>query len=193
MTKGSDLNEPLELKQLWMRCLQALDSLTVKLAANAGVVIGDVDVKSAGITISQTPAVTAGAYSAGDAVGGLLTFANAARVSGDGGVVKSVTIIDDNGQGKIMELWLFDSAPTDVADNAAWSTLAEADMEKLVGIIPTLNGTWYAAGTAKACVIECAVRYDCVATSLYGKLVTRETPSFAAVDDVTVKIGLLQD
>ncbi|MBU2395757.1 MAG: hypothetical protein KKH70_20675, partial [Gammaproteobacteria bacterium] len=69
-----------------------------KLAANSGVDIGDVDVKSiaagethlgevggSGITIQQTPTVTAGAYSANDAVGGLLTFANAGRVSAGGG------------------------------------------------------------------------------------------------------------
>jgi hypothetical protein len=43
------------------------------------------EVGSPGTTISQTPTITAGAYAAGDAVGGLLTFANAARVSGGGG------------------------------------------------------------------------------------------------------------
>lgn len=48
-----------------------------------------------GISISQTPTVTAGAYTAGDAVGGLLTFANAARNSGGGGVIKDVIILDD--------------------------------------------------------------------------------------------------
>jgi len=168
--------------------------LAVQLQAGAAMV-GNVGVTSYGITISQTPTVTAGAYAAGDAVGGLLTFAGAARVAGDGGVVKSVTIIDDSGQGKIMELWLFDSTITDVADNALWSTCVEANMEKLIpgGIIPTLNGTWYQAGTAKACVIECSVRYDCVATALYGKLVTREITTLAATDDITVRIGLLTD
>jgi len=40
------------------------------------------EVKLHGITISQTPVVTAGAYSANDAVGGLLTFADAAPLVG---------------------------------------------------------------------------------------------------------------
>jgi len=38
-----------------------------------------------------------------------------------------------------------------------------------------------------------AQRYDLTGTSMFGQLVTRGTPTFAAVDDVTVKIGLLQD
>ena len=50
------------------------------------------EIISDGITISQTPTVTAGAYAANDAVGGLLTFAKAARVAGRGGVIKGLKI-----------------------------------------------------------------------------------------------------
>ena len=167
--------------------------------------IGDVDILSIaagethvgsvsthGKTISLTPAVTAGAYSAGDAVGGLLTFANAARVSAGGGVVKSLILIDDAGQDVVLELWLFKVTFTAIDDNAAWAP-AEADLENLVGIISTADGDWFAAGTPSAARVECSLRYDLTGTSLFGQLVTRGTPTFAAVDDVTVKIGLLQD
>ena len=56
------------------------------------------EIMSAGEIISQTPTVTAGAYSANDAVGGLLTFANAARFDKGGGIIKDVIILDDAGQ-----------------------------------------------------------------------------------------------
>ena len=147
---------------------------------------------SAGISISQTPTVTAGAYSAGDAVGGLLTFANAARASGDGGVIKDLLILDNAGQDAELELWLFNATFTAMADNAAWAP-SEADLRKLVAIVSTADGAWFAAGTPSAARVECSQRYDCAATSLFGQLVTRGTPTFAATDNITVVLGLLTD
>lgn len=153
---------------------------------------GAITAESSGTTISQTPTVTAGAYSANDAVGGLLTFANAARSSGGGGVIKDVLFLDDAGQDVTLELWLFKDTFTAMADNAAWAP-SQSDLRNLVAIITSDDGSWCAAGTPSACVVEVSQRYDCDGTALYGQLVTRDTPTFAATDDVTVIIGLLQD
>ena len=155
---------------------------------------GNIPVSSGGTTVSQTPTVTAGAYVAGDAVGGLLTFASAARETGGGGVLKTVVIIDDAGQDEELELWLFNQTFTAMVDNAAWAP-SEADLENLVGVISTEDSAqgWLAAGTPSAITIDVATRYDLTGTSLFGQLVTRGTPTFAATDDVTVKVGLLQD
>jgi len=149
---------------------------------------------SEGATVSQTPEITAGAYSAGDAVGGLLTFANAARRSGGGGVIKTVTIIDDAGQDAELELWLFDRTFTAIADNSAWAP-AEADLERLIGVISTEESSqgWLAAGTPSAVTIDVSARYDVTGTSMFGQLVTRGTPTYVATDDLTIKVGLLQD
>lgn len=178
-----------------------------KLTANSGTDIGDVDVLSIaagethigqvgseGATIPLTPSVTAGAYTAGDAVGGLLTFANAARVSEGGGVVKNLLIIDDAGQDAELELWLFDRTFTAMADNAPWAP-SEADLENCIGVISTEDSTrgWMAAGTPSVIDVEVSRRYDLAGTSLFGQLVTRGTPTFVASDDVTLKIGLLMD
>jgi hypothetical protein len=145
-----------------------------------------------GTTISLTPTVTAGAYTANDAVGGLLTFANAARVSGGGGLIKNVIILDDAGQDAALELWLFNATFTAMSDNAAWAP-SQADLRKLVAIVSTADGAWYAAGTPSAARIEVSQRYDLVGTSMFGQLVTRGTPTFAATDDVTVIISVQQD
>lgn len=145
-----------------------------------------------GITISQTPTITAGAYAANDAVGGLLTFANAGRGVGLGGVIKNCIILDDAGQDAEMELWLFDRTFTAMADNAPWDP-SQADLRNLIAIISTVDGAWFAAGTESAARIEVSQRYDVLGTSLFGQLVNRGTPTFAATDDVTVRIMLLQD
>ncbi len=151
-----------------------------------------VPIETAGLSITQTPTVTAGAYSANDAVGGLLTFSDAARKAGYGGVIKDMLILDDAGQDAEMELWLFRETFTAETDNDGWSP-SEADLRKLVGIITTSDGAWFAAGTPSAARVEASQRYDLVGTSLYGQLVTRGTPTFSATDDVTVIIGLLLD
>jgi len=143
------------------------------------------------IIISQTPTVTAGAYTAGDAVGGLLTFANAARAAGMGGVAKNLLVIDDAGQDVEMELWLFKQTFTAMADNAPWAP-SEADLRNLVGIISTADGAWFAAGTPSVARVEPSQGYTCVGTSLFGQLVTRGTPTFAATDDVSAILGLLR-
>ena len=143
------------------------------------------------ILISQTPAVTAGAYGANDAVGGLLTFADAARATGMGGVVKSLLILDDAGQDVEMELWLFRETFTAMADNAAWAP-SQADLRKLVGIISTADGAWFAAGTPSAGRVEASQTYTCTGTSLFGQLVTRGTPTFAATDDISIVLGCLR-
>jgi hypothetical protein len=147
---------------------------------------------SVGTTISASIVVTAGAYSAGDAVGASLAFANAARVSGYGGVIKDVLILDDAGQDAEMELWLFSASFTGMADNDAWDP-SQADLRNLVAIVTTDDGAWFAAGTESVARIEVSQRYDLDGTTMFGQLVTRGTPTFAATDDVSVFVGLLQD
>ena len=146
-----------------------------------------------GITLALTPAITAGAYAANDAVGGLLTFALAGRqVSEGGSILVDVLIVDDAGQDAELELWLFNQTFTAMADNAAWAP-AEADLENCIAVVSTSGSTWRAAGTPSVINIECTRRIDLAGTSLFGQLVTRGTPTYVATDDLTVKIKLLQD
>ena len=154
--------------------------------------VGGIGVTSHGITITQTPTITAGAYIAGDNVGGLLTFADAVRLAGGGGVIKDVLIIDDAGQDAELELWLFDQIFTPGADNAAWAP-TEAELHNLITVISTVDINYIAGGTPSVIPIEVARRYDCIGTDLFGRLVTRGTPTYVATDDLTVRIMLLQD
>ena len=157
---------------------------------------GHLILTSKGTTIAQTPTITAGAYAAGDAIGGLLTFANAAAVIAGGGVIKSVLMVDDAGQDAELELWLFNQTFTAMSDNAPWAP-SETDLENCIAVISTQESTqgWLAAGTPSTIDIEVARRFDLTGgTSLFGQLVNpTDTPTYAATDDLTVKVGVLQD
>jgi len=106
-------------------------------------------------------------------------------------MLQEVIIIDDAGQDSETELWLFDVTFVAMADNAPWAP-SEADLRNLVAIISTGAGAWYPAGTPSVARVVTTQRYDLVGTSLFGQLVTRGTPAFAAVDDVIVKITVNQ-
>lgn len=189
-----------------------------KLAANSGVDIGDVDVTSiaagtnligkvsidqvtananevvvkngGGKSISVTPTITAGAYSAKDAVGGMMTFANAARVSGGHGVINSLTIVDKDDEKAQLELWVFNADPSGVADNAPMD-FADADMAKLVGIIPISTADYYSLlDNGAACIRGVLLQFDCAATSLFAQLKCVGTPTYTGTSDLIVTLGI---
>ena len=176
------------------------DENRMEVALPGGVVVdatgqGDVPVSRTGTTIMASSPVSAGViYAAGDNLGGLLTFANAAKVEGGGGVIMGVMLTDDAGQDADTELWLFDSTFTAGADNDAWAPV-EVQLHTLVAVISTKESSqgWISAGTPSVCDIEVNRRFDCTGTSLFGRLVTRGTPTEAAIDDVRVRLMLSQD
>ena len=68
-------------------------------------------------TFSATPTITAaGAYTAGDALGGLITFAKAADKTFGSGNMISITVIDNDKESAALELHLFNQTFTASAD-----------------------------------------------------------------------------
>jgi len=177
------------------------------LGANDGVDIGNVDVASitAGethigevggrcTTISVTPTLTvAGAYTAGEFVGTsatALVFANAVRVSAGSGIIESAVLVDYALQSVACELWLFDTAVTPPADNAAW-TITDAHSATCIGVIPF--STYYASALNSVSSEKgLGIAFKAIATTIWGALVTRGTPTYAS-GDVTVRLSIMQD
>lgn len=160
-----------------------------------GTITDAVTVSKSGTAILASSPVSAGTiYTAGDNLGGLLTFTNAAKVVGGGGKIMGVIITDDAGQDADTELWLFDRTFTAGVDNAPWSPV-EVELHNLVAIISTKESSqgWIDAGTPSVCDIEVARRFNCIGTSLFGRLVTRGTPTEVAIDDIRVRLMLSQD
>lgn len=141
--------------------------------------------------IVQTPAITAGAYTAGDAIGGLLTFASAARAAGRKGEVVQVSIIDDAKQSAPIDIVLFNQTFTSTADNAAFDP-SDADLQNCLGYVSVAN-TDYAefndnCVATKSSGLQMPFSYELIGTSLFGQMVTRIGDTWAATDDLTVKL-----
>lgn len=143
-----------------------------------------------------TPTVTAGAYGAGDVVGGLLEF----PVDGtkDSGLIVRVQIVDAGNVKAACKLYLFSEKPNVIADNAAFAP-TRAALEAMLGPIAiaaadyvTLNSIAQASAPTTPdsnLAIPFKLGY---AGTLYGYLVCDATPTYIAVDNLTVRIiGLL--
>jgi len=143
-------------------------------------------------SISQTPTITAGLYSGGDALGGLLTFAQMTNAQGTG-IVTSFIVIDEGAQSAALDLVLFDQTFTATADNSAF-TVSDADAVNIIGVVPVVAGDYVdmmASDTATVKNIGLAFKARNTGT-IFGQLVTRGTPTYAATDDITVKLVVEQ-
>ena len=124
---------------------------------------------SVGVT-GVTTATTA--YSAGDQVGSLITLSNAARISGGGGTIVGVTLIDPSDIIGAYDVVFFDATATLAADNAAFS-ISDADSLEIVGIVQ-LAGAFDIGGSRVAQSWSMALPYVCNGgTSLFAALITR--------------------
>lgn len=149
-----------------------------------------------GLPIDVAPTLTvAGAYISGDYVGtsgAAMEFANAARATGLTGTVTSAVLVDYANQQIAGELWLFDTAPTPPADNAAW-TISDAHAARCIGVIPF--STYYASAlnaVSNGNMPNGGLDFKAAATSLFGGFVTRGAPTYAT-GNLTFRLFVRQD
>lgn len=145
------------------------------------------------ITISQTPTITAGAYAAKDAVGGKLTFANAARKTGGTAVIEGLIVKDLGQQMAELDLVLFDQDFTSTTDNDPFDP-SDADLANCIGVL-TIVAADYADFTDNSVgtVQNLKLPITVAATSIYGQLVSRGTPTYTSTSDLQVKLIIRHD
>lgn len=144
--------------------------------------------------ISQTPTISTAAYTAKDAVGGLLTFTDAGRLAHGSGIVHAVTIIDKDAEAAELVLVLFDRSFTPTADAAPFDP-TDADLANCVGKITVAASDYQAFNdNAVGQVKNVGLPFQTFADgNLYGQLMCTGTPTYTATSDLVVKLHILQD
>jgi len=142
--------------------------------------------------ISVTPTVsTTPAYTAKDAVGGLLTFSNAARVSGGTITIQSVVVIDNSQQRPPLDLVLFDRTFTNSSDNAIFAP-SDSDLLNTIGVVSVAAWSDFSTNSvATRFGLGMAAKLN--GTDLFGQLVTSGAVTFVATNDITVILQIVQD
>lgn len=137
----------------------------------------------------QQPTVTASsAYTAGDAVGGKISF----KVFGDSGFLYKLTLQDEDKNAVEYDLLLFNADFTHPGDGNA-ATVAAADMSKLVGVINVPSDSFHDFDSVHIATITTQVLpYNTPSIGgLFGMLVTRGTPTYTGTDHVIIKLTAL--
>lgn len=147
------------------------------------------------VVSSVTPAVEATPdYSTGDVMGGKMTIANAARLSGGSGKLESIVMASKVDMTVDIDVVIFDSDPsaTTFTENSAVA-LDAADAAKVIGVV-TIS-TRHDLGTPViASVRGLGIPFDCAAgTSLYAVCVARGTINLGSTSDLTFRFGITQD
>jgi hypothetical protein len=151
------------------------------------------DVGPVSKTLAADLATTAGAYAAGDNVGGKLTFENAARVAGATIRVVDLMVLDLANQKIVGSLYLFSDdlvAGSTSTTNAAQVIHAD-DLGKLVARIPVAAADYASVDTKGVAHVAVDRVLSLVGTSLYGVFVTEGTPTYAT-SGLKVRLGIVQ-
>lgn len=145
-------------------------------------------------TVTATPTITAGAYAAGDAVGGKLTFSNVADGSGRSILINTLVLKDLAKQLASLQLVLFNQDFTATLDNDPFDP-TDADLANCCGIIP-ITGSDYGSFNDNAVAVVRSVGLELAlsgSNDLYGQLFTvSSTPTYASTSDISVTLVGLQ-
>ncbi len=152
--------------------------------------------------VRTTPAVTAGAYSAGNVVGGIQTIGPLGSAFGRG-IIKDIAVVDKANQKAAMTVLFFSDNPTasTFTDKAA-PVIAAADEGKFLGKVEIATTDWTTIGAKAVATKECStVIASLIAAALqtdgqrtiYSVVVTSGTPTYASTSDLTFIYGLLLD
>jgi hypothetical protein len=155
--------------------------------------IGEVGGNAITIPVAQTVTASS-AYASGQAIGGLITLSNAARVAGGSGLIQSVLVDTKSAQTTSTDVVLFSANPSasTCTDKTAFS-VAAADFDKVIGVAHVTD--WTSLGTPSVGQAQnLAVPFALTSGStIYACAVTRGTPTFSSTSDVTVAVRILRN
>ena len=144
----------------------------------------DVIASSQAINIIPTITTSAGIYSSGDNIGGLLTLSNATRIIGGTCMLDSIHVRDNLNQSAALSILLFSSSPATgatITDNAAF-VYGTTAFTKQIGII-NVAALDYTTFNSKSSASLSGLRRIMTAVgdvNLYAIVVTTGTPTYAA-------------
>ena len=146
--------------------------------------------------VYDIPTITAGAYSAGDAVGGKLEFEDARSSFSNHGHIRQAHISDKTTQKALLYLVLFSEDFTETADNAAFS-ISDADLLNVVAVIEFAVANYAEFADNAFCTmgfagVDVNLPFSLKegGTSLFGQLFLKTSePTYVSTSDL--KVGLL--
>lgn len=150
--------------------------------------------------LAVTPTVTAAAYSAGNLIGGKLTFSGTFDGNVQTADLCEVVVTDKSVNTADLALVLFSSDPTNTTftDKTAFA-LNAADLSKVLSVVAITGHQSFSANSVHyAGEISRPIRFngtgfDGAIAPVYGALIAVGAPTYASTSDVTINIKVKQD
>lgn len=144
------------------------------------------------VRLAVTPTISTTTYAIKDAVGGLMTFAGAARAAGGSIRIEEVQLVDHAQEMEDLDLVLFDRSITAPTDNAIFAP-SDAELANCIGTIPIGFGMYADFSTNAVAHVPAGISAVLNGTDLFGVLVARTNPTYLASNDLTVTLTISQD
>lgn len=138
--------------------------------------------------ISVDQVVTAGAYTAGMAVGGKITLSGLVSGPPMRCAIVDALILDKAGQQQPYDLLFFDADLVGTVTDRQTFNLHASDRSKLLGFLPLVNTSPVGTGGVLIGATNIYKRLSLLSVNAYAVLIARGTPTFAATTDVTVQV-----
>ena len=141
-----------------------------------------------------TPTITAGAYTAGDAVGGQMDFDLALGLERKSGLVRSARVVDASGAKSPLWVFCFDQDFTEASDNAAIAySIADISHAILIVSVTTPDYTELGVNGTVAQIEDIDKRVKGTDTYLRCQMQTISAPVYNDVNELTVCLDILKD
>ena len=148
--------------------------------------------------ISITPTVTASAYTANNAIGGLQTVSVFRTTTQPSGILNFISLASKGGLTATEALYVFTKSPASTCTDKAAFVLSSADLPYLVGGTPITLSPATTAGTTQTTAaaslnVSVSNQDSSPTTNLYVCAVTTGTPTPASTSDLIFSYSVLQD
>ncbi len=141
---------------------------------------------------SVNPTITLTAYTANDVVGGLLQFDVSALIV-NGGIINKAILIDEDSKAETYRLFLFDSAPSTIANGDAFAPTID-DLNKLVDVITFAAADYVTVNSLDYIIVDDINNVFVTEVGiLYGYLVATDTPDMDTVDALTIRLYVVSE
>jgi hypothetical protein len=136
-----------------------------------------------------TTTVDTNIYSANEIVGGILTFANWAKVTGGGAKLRGLSLWTEDGEVFEATVAFFNATPSGgtYADQGA-ATWDPADFAKFLGKVTVASANYAALGGDGVATVSCDLPLPVAGTSLFALVFATATPTFAAATDLNITL-----
>lgn len=147
------------------------------------------------VHLTAAPTVTAGAYTSGQVVGGLISLSGAARVNAGSGLIQTVGISVKTALTAPFDVFFFDTNPSNstFTDNSVLA-INVADLPSLCGIAHCTD--LISGGTPQILqAANCSLPFklSASATTLYAVIVMRGGETLASTSAIGLSIVIIQD